>query len=326
MIIYPRTTFSLLLNTYNGSPFLPSLLLALLSTTIALTLELFNHDISSWMLHPYPFQLFAAVVGFGLVFRAQLAYARYWEGRTSLASMGFKWTDAMIQVRSFSSQLPEHSQHADWLDDELQHLLSLMHAVTLQTLRGDNDSTNLVDDKLMTTPPPVDITAPLSRRKKLFHMFLSANSVTSSYITSIFALNKIPVVGGVRSSEKASLFADTTGNVRVARIMEAITRLITEGTRRGVIDAPGPIVSRVFQVLSEGHERGVAMSRKIAETPFPLPFAQVIEFLVIIFVFTLPFILSCWLSTQIAVTVATFLTSWCYLALNEVARMLEEPL
>ena len=62
--------------------------------------------------------------------------------------------------------------------------------------------------------------------------------------------------------------------------MEAITSLVTEGTRRRVIDAPAPIVARVFQVLSEGHERGVMMSRSVAETPFPLPFAQIIEYLV----------------------------------------------
>ena len=43
---------------------------------------------------------------------------------------------------------------------------------------------------------------------------------------------------------------------RVVKVMETIGRLITLSVRSKILDAPAPIISRVFQVLSEGHERG----------------------------------------------------------------------
>ncbi|GMI32053.1 hypothetical protein TeGR_g10348 [Tetraparma gracilis] len=338
MITYRRSTLALLFCTLNGSPFPPSLLLALLSSCVAVAAELLlplggaAGGAGRYMEHPYPFQLFAAVVGFGLVFRARLAYERYWEGRTALASMGAKWTDAALQVRSFSSRSPSLSADAEWLDLEVSHLLSLAHALSLQQLRGDacnrtvgGDDRNLEEDKGGGAPSE-DVTEVLGGPRKFYHLFISANNNNRRYLGDVFALNKLPVLGGVTPSERALLFRPPlTGNERVPAVLEAVSRLITEAVRRGVIDAPGPIVSRTFQVLSEGHERGVMMSRKVGETPFPLPFAQVIEFLVTVFVATLPFILSTWLDSAVFVGLANFLTAWSYLALNEVARMLEEP-
>ena len=287
MLLYKRSAFSLLLRTYTGSPFLPSLVLALLSTAISVAIET-SAGLSRFMDHPYPFQLFAAVVGFGLVFRAQLAYARYWEGRTALASMGGKWTDAVIQIRAFSSTSPEKAHEVAYLHKEVVHLISLMHALTIQHLRGEasspNDHLNLFDDSRNkgNAPPPLDITKGLNKRRRCLGLFASANNNDDTYLAKVFSLNKVGVIGGVRASEKRLLFEppSSTGNTRPTACMEALARLIVQAVRNGTIDAPGPIVSRVFQVLSEGHERGVMMARKVAETPFPLPFAQVIEFLV----------------------------------------------
>ena len=67
------------------------------------------------------------------------------------------------------------------------------------------------------------------------------------------------------------------------------------------------------------------VSRKVAETPFPMPFAQVIEWLVTIFSLSVPLLFSSWLSSTYAVGIFSFVTSWVYLAMNEVSRMLEEP-
>lgn len=37
-----------------------------------------------WFGHPYPYQTFAFIVGFIIVFRSNFGYGRYWEGRTNL--------------------------------------------------------------------------------------------------------------------------------------------------------------------------------------------------------------------------------------------------
>lgn len=43
--------------------------------------------------NPYPFQLFAYLVGFVIVFRTNFAYQRYWEGIDAVQRMGAKWLD-----------------------------------------------------------------------------------------------------------------------------------------------------------------------------------------------------------------------------------------
>ena len=44
--------------------------------------------------HPYPFQVFAYIVAFALVFRTNVANSRYWEARTQVGIMSSKWGDS----------------------------------------------------------------------------------------------------------------------------------------------------------------------------------------------------------------------------------------
>merc|ERR1719181_2074275 len=53
--------------------------------------------------HPYVYQIYTFVLGFVLVFRCNLSYARFWEGRTSIQLMGSKWADAVLQAVVFDS-------------------------------------------------------------------------------------------------------------------------------------------------------------------------------------------------------------------------------
>ena len=47
-------------------------------------------------------QVFAITASFLLVFRSQLAYQRFWEGRTAIAGMQAKWSDSAAQAVLFS--------------------------------------------------------------------------------------------------------------------------------------------------------------------------------------------------------------------------------
>ena len=142
----------------------------------------------------------------------------------------------------------------------------------------------------------------------------------------MYSLSKLGVINGVSEVERASTFKLKTNNERIVKIMQEVMCVIATAQRNNIISAPAPIVSRVFQVLSEGHERGVMTARKVAETPFPMPFAQVIEILVLIFtLLCLPLVLSSYLSSSIAAGTIAFLTSLAYVSLNVVGRMLEEP-
>ena len=62
-------------------------------------LDLFNYRVV-WQ-HPYALQLFSMVLGFSLVMRIQIAYARYWEGATQCFQASSKWIDAAMQMVAF---------------------------------------------------------------------------------------------------------------------------------------------------------------------------------------------------------------------------------
>merc|ERR1712216_943300 len=46
----------------------------------------------------YAYQIFTFVLGFMLVFRCQLAYNRFWAGRSSIEQMTNNWCDAVIKA------------------------------------------------------------------------------------------------------------------------------------------------------------------------------------------------------------------------------------
>lgn len=83
--------------------------------------------------------------------RSNLSYGRYWEGRTQLQQLTSKLTDAVVMSLQFDrTSVPavgatqEQIDAHDWFRDTFVHLISLMHAVALATLREDFDMENLV--------------------------------------------------------------------------------------------------------------------------------------------------------------------------------------
>ena len=113
--------------------------------------------------HPYPYQLFAFIVGFILVFRSNYGYSRYWQGRTSLQRMGAAWSDMCMRAMVFEATACAHNQQqqeeggggrgggaVEWEVDarrapltgdylravqQVLHMGSLTHALCIQALR-----------------------------------------------------------------------------------------------------------------------------------------------------------------------------------------------
>lgn len=104
-------------------------------------LELFSYQ-NVWM-NPYTIQVLGTVIGFVLVIRMQIAYARFWEGATQLRTMSSKLGDALMQIISFDEvgKSPEAVFDEAAFDFRLQsiHFCSLFHAVTLIYVRGDDE-------------------------------------------------------------------------------------------------------------------------------------------------------------------------------------------
>jgi hypothetical protein len=81
--------------------------------------------------------------------RTELAFRRFWEGHTELQTFASKLTDVVVQCVTFDrtclpvgatdKQVESHERFRD----TLVHLISLLHAVGLETLREDYDFDNL---------------------------------------------------------------------------------------------------------------------------------------------------------------------------------------
>eukprot|EP00898_Chlorokybus_atmophyticus_P003462 jgi/Chlat1/4116/Chrsp26S04139 len=103
MIRYGKEWWGIkLLFRVHGSPFPRALPFALLSTCVSVALALpLRPYFEGVMRHPYPYSVFAFVLGFILVFRGNFGYQRYWEARTMLQQMSAKWGDAAMQTLLF---------------------------------------------------------------------------------------------------------------------------------------------------------------------------------------------------------------------------------
>jgi len=61
-------------------------------------------DDTQFVANPYPYQLFAYLVGFVLVFRTNFGYQRYWEALDAMQRMGSKWLDAALMTIAFDAK------------------------------------------------------------------------------------------------------------------------------------------------------------------------------------------------------------------------------
>eukprot|EP00210_Caulerpa_lentillifera_P008077 g7712.t1 len=364
MIVYDKRHWGLpLLFRIYGSAFPRCLPFAILSGTITLVLELTvgkaanfedESEARSWWRHPYPFQTYAFIVGFMLVFRSNFGYSRFWEARTNLQLMTTKWTDAAIQCVKFDfCTLPgtlseEARQNSQIFQDNIIHLISLLHGVALQNLRRDFETRNLHTHNSRLPMPPMDAyylkgTAPGESGWFSWKDILKLGS-SSETRAKYCHLLPIYVVHGVTSEELVSLGWTVTfeggplherrvldvgldvpkDTDRVQTVMSWIHQLIIERRRQGGLNVEPPILTRVYQVLSEGMQ-GFEQCRKIADTPFPFPWAQFVAACLLSYALTVPIVISSFVTAPLLAVVLDVISVVTYYALNEVARDLEDP-
>ena len=149
MILYPRAFAGLpLLLTCAGSAIPRAVIPAVISTAFTVMLcYLGNHPaLESLFAHPYPYTVFANMVGFALVFRTNVAYNRYWEGITHVRTFTSKWGDAAMEVLSFDchSKPMETAPGEETLESThtlftaaVCHRFSLVHALACAHLRRE---------------------------------------------------------------------------------------------------------------------------------------------------------------------------------------------
>jgi len=120
---------------FYGSAFPRAVPYALISMAFSIYLsahrvEFFNTP--KVFFHPYAHQVFAITAGFLLVFRSQLAYQRFWEGRSAMANMQSKWSDSAMQSMLYDDCDGESSLQSEVYRLRMAHLFSLLHACSVQ--------------------------------------------------------------------------------------------------------------------------------------------------------------------------------------------------
>lgn len=121
-----------------------------------------------------------------------------------------------------------------------------------------------------------------------------------------------------------TMMAVRDSHAKVELITQWIQQLIVDNINSGVLTVPPPILSRSFQELSNGivafHD-----AMKISFIPFPFPYAQICDFLLVLHWCVAPFVLAHWVTHPFWGFVFTFGQEFVVWALNFTAVQLENP-
>lgn len=128
-------------------------------------------------------------------------------------------------------------------------------------------------------------------------------------------------VGGI---DDESLQTVRDAHSKAELIFQWIQSLIVENIRNDVLSIPPPILSRAFQEIANGMV-AFHQAMEIAATPFPFPYAQTCDFLLIMHWFITPFVMSQWIIRPWWAFIFSFAQTHILWALNFTAVELENP-
>eukprot|EP00930_Biecheleria_cincta_P084267 TRINITY_DN7375_c0_g1_i1.p1 TRINITY_DN7375_c0_g1~~TRINITY_DN7375_c0_g1_i1.p1 ORF type:complete len:552 (+),score=95.01 TRINITY_DN7375_c0_g1_i1:90-1658(+) len=107
-------------------------------------------------------------------------------------------------------------------------------------------------------------------------------------------------------------------------IMQWIQQHIMSNHNSGVLSAPAPILSRVFQELSNGIIQ-VTEAQKITDVLFPFPYSQMISIMLCFQTIISPFLLATVIESTPWCAVLNFVSVFSLWAINKIAEEIEMP-
>jgi len=133
---------------------------------------------------------------------------------------------------------------------------------------------------------------------------------------------KVEVLGGFLDDELQHLARHSPMFCDCA--MARLVRLISVRFKEGGLQMPPPIVSRIYQELSNG-SLSFHQAHKITKVPFPFPYAQLLSIMMVYFMLTVPLAIVCFTRNDAMAVLLSGSASFTFVALNEVALELEDP-
>lgn len=220
---------------------------------------------------------------------------------------------------------------------ECAHLLSLLSAVAMSTLRNDIEA---AESPLATFAPnapwphvdpdaySADVRKDWARsthRSWTLLRYLLGISRSEKDRTLYNAARPFRVVGGVSDAEVELLQAARGPSAKVALCSMWLQEFICREHLAGSLGAvPDPIISRLYQFTSDGMT-GYNQARKVAYIPFPFPHSQIVSIFVLVTVVYIPVLMLTYVTNVSFGAVLNLLTVMCFSGLHEVARELEDP-
>jgi len=228
---------------------------------------------------------FTFLVGFLVVFRTSQAYARFWEGATSMHQMGAEWFDACSSLMAFCKHSSEPMYKVLEFQNLLIRLFSMLHAAALGEIQGAGEGKGF----------------DISQVQAFGMELIDAASINDESMRAI--------------RDNAS---------RVELIFQWIQQYVVENIATGVLSIPPPILSRSFQEIANGmvhfHD-----CMKLSNIPFPFPYAQTADALLVMHWFLVPFVVSQWVQNPWWAFIFSFMQIFTFWTLNLIAVELENP-
>lgn len=294
--------------------------------------------------HHYAMNALGTIVGFSVVFRTNLGWSRYWEAVGMLHLMYSKWGDAFSQLVAFSSVSIERSYDKKAEADTAK--AQRVEAIVEHVYRSFLIMSSLAADRLTHGD-----TARMERRAatgaKWKDQIVKRETLRQciEQETQMPRFEIAPIKGqNLRSS--ASI-----GNLEIQNTWRATYRvrafptedemeILRQATDRVTVvmywiiydlanasadmETAPPIQSRMYQELSNGM-LGFNQCMKLADVPFPFPYAQMLSCLLCCFAVFIPVYVTAFTKSMIVSCILSFCIFSALWGLNETAKELENP-
>jgi len=292
-----------------------------------------HHPLAPRLPNNYGLVVLGTVVAFGIVFRTNLAFGRFWEALTQAHFMYSKWEDAFVQFSVFAKvTIDDLSEKGDVdsmakvrrvekIADNMERHFSLLSACAADRLA--NGDISLIEDRASRIPwkSQIVLAGELDRGLHAFPE-LTVNQSDEEIVRSLSPKlrNGQYLVRAVPTFEEKELLKNA--GERVTIIMSWI--LSNLATVSKDLDIAAPIQSRMYQELSNGI-LAYCNCVKISDIPFPFPFAQLQSVLVLAFAAFIPVYMCVFTQSYYVGPILSFLlfqSLWC---INQVSLQLENP-
>jgi len=236
------------------------------------------------------YKILSNILGFLLVFHTSQAYNRYMSGITLVLQMMGDYTDVMSLLVAFARTSSAASRaDVDKFTKTATALISLLFMYSLAELEESTKEEHSSED------------GKIIGKHAYKYEVLDMQGIDDETLRYIIA-----------------------SPCKVETICQMLQTLIGDHHRRGILDTPPPLMTRVFQELGNGvlkfHE-----ALKFRHAPFPFTYSAVMDMLLFIYWCSTPIMIASWTAGFTSCAVSTFIVIFAIFSLNGIAGTLENP-